>query len=176
MPLVGIGTLPRVPTPFSPASVPLPPETGGRGHTSLRVGGWGESQFRRGAYTTLQYGTLYMYILCDIFSQISAGINSRHSTITNFYTHHIRAAAAIRNFGLFGKRWGILQLRVNNTLYIEPIFFSGKRLDLKSTQRSSSFRPFLGQFSASFLFRLPHFHAAAFWGIWPNFWPGRNIW
>ncbi len=37
MPLVGIGTLP---TPFSPASVPLPPETGGRGHTSLRVGGW----------------------------------------------------------------------------------------------------------------------------------------
>jgi hypothetical protein len=28
MPLVGIGTLP---TPFSPASVPLPPETGGRG-------------------------------------------------------------------------------------------------------------------------------------------------
>jgi hypothetical protein len=36
MPLVGIGTLP---TPFSPASVPLPPETGGRGHTSLRVGG-----------------------------------------------------------------------------------------------------------------------------------------
>ncbi len=48
MPLVGIGTLP---TPFSPASVPLPPETGGRGHASLRVGGWGESQFRRGAYT-----------------------------------------------------------------------------------------------------------------------------
>ena len=29
--------LSRVPTPFSPASVPLPPETGGRGHTSLRV-------------------------------------------------------------------------------------------------------------------------------------------
>jgi hypothetical protein len=40
MPLVGIGTLP-IPTHFSPASVPLPPETGGRGHTSLRVGGWG---------------------------------------------------------------------------------------------------------------------------------------
>ncbi len=34
MPLVGIGTLP---TPLSPASVPLPPETGGRWHTSLRV-------------------------------------------------------------------------------------------------------------------------------------------
>jgi hypothetical protein len=36
-PLVGIGTLP---TPLSPASVPLPPEPGG-GHTRLRVRGWG---------------------------------------------------------------------------------------------------------------------------------------
>jgi hypothetical protein len=56
MPLVGIGTLP---TPFSPASVPLPPETGGRGHTSLRVGGWGESQFRRGAYTVVLFICTY---------------------------------------------------------------------------------------------------------------------
>ncbi len=56
MPLVGIGTLP---TPFSPASVPLPPETGGRGHTSLRVGGWGESQFRRGAYTLVLFICTY---------------------------------------------------------------------------------------------------------------------
>ncbi len=54
MPLVGIGTLP---TPFSPASVPLPPETGGRGHTSLRVGGWGEPIPTRGIHC----GTLYMY-------------------------------------------------------------------------------------------------------------------
>ncbi len=40
-PLVGIGTLP---TPLSPASVPLPPEPGGGGggwHTRLRVIGWG---------------------------------------------------------------------------------------------------------------------------------------
>ncbi len=37
-PIVGIGTLP---TPLSPASVPLPPEPGGRGHTRLRVRGWG---------------------------------------------------------------------------------------------------------------------------------------
>ena len=58
MPLVGIGTLP---TPFSPASVPLPPETGGRGHTSLRVGGWGEVPIpTRGVHC----GTLYMYVLC----------------------------------------------------------------------------------------------------------------
>ncbi len=56
MPLVGIGTHP---TPFSPASVPLPPETGGRGHTSLRVGGWGESQFRRGAYTVVLFICTY---------------------------------------------------------------------------------------------------------------------
>jgi hypothetical protein len=35
MTFVGIGTLP---TPLSPASVSLPPETGGTGHTSLRVG------------------------------------------------------------------------------------------------------------------------------------------
>ncbi len=58
MPLVGIGTLP---TPLSPASVPLPPETGGRWHTSLRVGGWGGVPIpTRG----IHYGTLYMYVLC----------------------------------------------------------------------------------------------------------------
>jgi hypothetical protein len=56
MPLVGIGTLP---TPFSLASVPLPPETGGRGHTSLRVGGGGESQFRRRAYTMVLFICTY---------------------------------------------------------------------------------------------------------------------
>jgi hypothetical protein len=37
MSLVVIGTLP---TPLSPASVPLPPETGG-GQTRLQVRGWG---------------------------------------------------------------------------------------------------------------------------------------
>ncbi len=36
-PLVGIGTLPP---PLSPASVPLPPEPKGGGHTRLRVRGW----------------------------------------------------------------------------------------------------------------------------------------
>ncbi len=39
-PLVGVGTLP---TPLSPARVPLPPEPGGGGHTRLRVKGLGES-------------------------------------------------------------------------------------------------------------------------------------
>jgi hypothetical protein len=38
---------------------PSPPETGGRGHTSLRVGGWGESQFRRGAYTVVLFICTY---------------------------------------------------------------------------------------------------------------------
>jgi hypothetical protein len=58
MPFVGIGTLP---TPFSPASVPLPPETGGRWHTSQGVGGWGGVPIpTRG----IHYGTLYMYVLC----------------------------------------------------------------------------------------------------------------
>ncbi len=37
-PLVGTGTLPTL---LSPASVPLPPEPGGGGHTRLRVRGWG---------------------------------------------------------------------------------------------------------------------------------------
>jgi hypothetical protein len=37
-PLVGTGTLP---TSLSPASVPLPPEPEGGGHTRLRVRGWG---------------------------------------------------------------------------------------------------------------------------------------
>ncbi len=37
-PLVGIGALP---TPLSPASVPLPPKPGGGGQTRLRVRGWG---------------------------------------------------------------------------------------------------------------------------------------
>ncbi len=62
MSLVGIGTLP---TPFSPTSVPLPPETGGRGHTSLRVGGWGESQFRRGAYTLVLFICTYFVMYTD---------------------------------------------------------------------------------------------------------------
>ncbi len=67
MPLVGIGTLP---TPFSPASVPLPPETGGRGHTSLRVGGWGKSQFRRGAYTVVLFICTY-FVMLNIFEYIA---------------------------------------------------------------------------------------------------------
>ncbi len=60
MPLVGIGTLP---TPFSPASVPLPPETGWWGHTSQGVGGWGESQVRRGAYTVVLFICTYFVVL-----------------------------------------------------------------------------------------------------------------
>jgi hypothetical protein len=67
MPLVGIGTLP---TPFSPGSVPLPPETGGRGHTSLRVGGWGESQFRQGAYTVVLFICTY-FVAPPVLSKLA---------------------------------------------------------------------------------------------------------
>ncbi len=69
MPLVGIGTLP---TPFSPASVPLPPETGGRGHTSLRVGGGGESQFRRRAYTMVLF--ICTYFVLSAVNTLSQGM------------------------------------------------------------------------------------------------------
>jgi hypothetical protein len=72
MPLVGIGTLP---TPFSPASVPLPPETGGRGHTSLRVGGWGESQFQRGAYTVVLFICTYFVLIAINEYKVNAGTN-----------------------------------------------------------------------------------------------------
>jgi hypothetical protein len=57
MPLVGIGTLP---TPFSPASVPLPPETGGKGQLACWWGVGGVPIPTRGIHC----GTLYMYVLC----------------------------------------------------------------------------------------------------------------
>jgi hypothetical protein len=47
------------PNPFLASECSPPPETGGRGHTSLRVGGWGESQFRRGAYTVVLFICTY---------------------------------------------------------------------------------------------------------------------
>ncbi len=63
MPLIGIGTLPTL---FSPASVPLPPETGGRGHTSLPCG-WGVGNLGGVPIPTrgIHCGTLYMYVLSD---------------------------------------------------------------------------------------------------------------
>jgi hypothetical protein len=58
-PLVGIGTLP---TPLSPVSVPLPPETKGGGgtHTCLRVRGWGSpnSDWRKGLVLCLLCGAV----------------------------------------------------------------------------------------------------------------------
>ena len=54
---------PLLPTPFSPVSVPLPPETGGRGHTSLRVGGWGGGSPNSDEGHTLWY-SLYVRTLC----------------------------------------------------------------------------------------------------------------
>jgi hypothetical protein len=73
MPFVGIGTLP---TPFKPASVPLPPETGGREHTSLRVGGWGGVPIpTRG----IPCGTLYMYVLC-VYDLSSLAVSQKAPT------------------------------------------------------------------------------------------------
>ncbi len=78
MPLAGIGTLP---TPFSPASVPLPPETGGRWHTSLRVGGWGGVPIpTRG----IHYGTLYMYVLCGMYDHYEYSVYTQY-TLNDFY-------------------------------------------------------------------------------------------
>ncbi len=52
---------------------PSPPETGGREHTSLRVGGWGESQFRRGAYTVVLFICTYFVVAtCDTTSRRTA--------------------------------------------------------------------------------------------------------
>jgi hypothetical protein len=58
MSLVGIGTLP---TPLSPASVPLPPETGVGGHTRPRARGWGSpnsDDWRKG---------LALFLLCGLY-------------------------------------------------------------------------------------------------------------
>ena len=80
MPFVGIGTLPP---PFSPESVPLPPETGGRGHTSQGVGVWGESQFRRGAYTVVLF-------ICTYFVVATQGLNG-----TGSYLMYIPAVSTV---------------------------------------------------------------------------------
>jgi hypothetical protein len=60
MPFVGIGTLPP---PFSPESVPLPPETGGGGTLACGWGVGGKSQFRRGAYTVVLFICTYFVVL-----------------------------------------------------------------------------------------------------------------
>ncbi len=68
-PLVGIGTLP---THLTPASVPLPPEPKGRGHTRLQVRGWGSpnaDDWRK---------SLALYLLCGVppsGPRIEHGIN-----------------------------------------------------------------------------------------------------
>ena len=78
MPLVGIGTLP---TPFWPASVPLPPETGGRGHTSQGVGGWGGVPIptrggnKKGAYTVVLF-------ICTYFVPVTNGRSKMAHLIT----------------------------------------------------------------------------------------------
>ncbi len=58
-PLVGIGTLP---TPLSPASVPLPPELGGGGHTRLRLRGCGSpnsDDFRKAEHS--DYSVIFLH-------------------------------------------------------------------------------------------------------------------
>ncbi len=60
MSLVGIGTLP---TPFSPASVPFPPEPAGRGHSHspLRMRGWGSPNSDDGRKS------LALCLLCAVY-------------------------------------------------------------------------------------------------------------
>ncbi len=50
------------PNPFLASECSPPPRNRGRGHTSLRVGGWGESQFRRGAYTVVLFICTYSVV------------------------------------------------------------------------------------------------------------------
>jgi hypothetical protein len=52
------------PNPFLASECSPPPRNRGEGgHTSLRVGGWGESQFRRGAYTVVLFICTYFVVL-----------------------------------------------------------------------------------------------------------------
>jgi hypothetical protein len=50
------------PNPFLASECSPPPRNRGEGATSLRVGGWGESQFRRGAYTVVLFICTYFVI------------------------------------------------------------------------------------------------------------------
>ncbi len=50
------------PNPFLASECSPPPRNRGEGHTSLRVGGWGESQFRRRAYTVVLFICTYFVI------------------------------------------------------------------------------------------------------------------
>ncbi len=50
------------PNPFLASECSPPPRNRGRGHTSLRVGGWGESQFRRGTYTAVLFICTYFVV------------------------------------------------------------------------------------------------------------------
>jgi hypothetical protein len=67
-PLVEIGTLP---TPLSPASVPLPPEPGGGGgHTRRRMRGWGS--IRNIVYAELDYKRLNsLHLLASVEHSVS---------------------------------------------------------------------------------------------------------
>ncbi len=54
------------PNPFLASECSPPPRNRGRGHTSQGVGGWGESQFRRGAYTVVLFICTYFVITCNL--------------------------------------------------------------------------------------------------------------
>ncbi len=139
MPFVGIGTLP---TPFSPASVPLPPETGGRGHTSLRVGGGGLGGVpipTRGIHC----GTLYM---CFVGGVIWFGYIARLSQWEEglFYSFEWFLPAFTALGGREG--WGRNPVDLNtvnvspNLCFIEEKFFFLKfspLVEVKITLRSN---------------------------------------
>jgi hypothetical protein len=67
------------PNPFLASECSPPPRNrggGGTRHTSLRVGGWGESQFRRGAYTVVLF-------ICTYFVPISVPNGSGNTVCQN---------------------------------------------------------------------------------------------
>ncbi len=62
---------------------PSPQKQGGRGHTSLRVGGWGQSQFRRGACTVVLFICTY-FVLNTNCIQLEEGDNHANPTVLPF--------------------------------------------------------------------------------------------
>jgi hypothetical protein len=71
------------PNPFLASECSPSPRNRGRGHTSLRVGGWGESQFRRGAYTVVLFICTYFVSLTLPPAAAAAAVTrSRIHTLT----------------------------------------------------------------------------------------------
>ncbi len=78
------------PNPFLASESSPPPRNRGEGHTSLRVGGWGESQFRRGAYTVVLFICTYFVGLSQ-WVQLYTGAQITFGDLTPYLTYIRRA-------------------------------------------------------------------------------------